>query len=386
MANCAKSGCSQTLSDESKVFICSGFCKGSFHSSCAGINRNIESVLNSCKNLKWYCTPCLKLSDDLNSIHDEIRLSRKQNEKQLDSVKSLLIDELYFQADIIKSAKNEILNKNEVLKTSYADVLMNNKDKKCEKEAVVIVKPKNKKQGNDKTKSDLKNMINPNDTPINGLINAKDSGVILKCKKKEDVNKIKNLVESKQSENYAAEIPALKNPRLKIVGLTEKPSNNEEILKTLKNQNEEFFDDSSVIKVVTVLKIKNTKGREYFNLIIEVNPKTYRKIMSIEDVKINFDFYRCKVFDALYVRRCHKCCSLDGHMAKDCEKMMVCYKCSGNHKSADCTSEVLKCINCDSANRRFNLKLDTSHNALERECPAFQRELKRRGKSIEYFE
>ncbi len=53
----------------------------------------------------------------------------------------------------------------------------------------------------------MKSMIDPNITPINGLVNSKDSGVILKCKKKKDVNKIKNLVESK-SENYDAEIPA----------------------------------------------------------------------------------------------------------------------------------------------------------------------------------
>jgi hypothetical protein len=108
--------------------------------------------------------------------------------------------------------------------------------------------------------------------------------------------------------------------------------------------------------------------------------------MAIEDVKINFDFYRCKVFDALYVRSCLKCCSLDGHTTKDCQKDIVCFKCSGNHKSKACTKELLKCVNCDAANRKFNLKLDTAHNALERECPAYQRELKRKAKSIDYFE
>jgi hypothetical protein len=153
----------------------------------------------------------------------------------------------------------------------------------------------------------------------------------------------------------------------------------------LKKQNDEFFDDSCVIKVVTVLQMKNKRGREYFNLVIEVNPKTYRKIMAIDDVKINFDFFRCKVFDALYVRRCLKCCSLDGHTAKDCEKEIVCYKCAGNHKSDACTNDVLECINCDAANRKFNLKLNTTHNATARECPAYQRELQRKAKSIEYL-
>ncbi len=147
------------------------------------------------------------------------------------------MEELTFQAEIIESAKSEILNKKEEVKISYADTLKN-------EEAVMIVKPKNKKQNNDKTKSDLKNMINPNDTPINGLINSKDGSVILKCKKKSDINKIKQMVESNLSDNYEAKIPDSKNPRLKIIGLNEKPSNNEEILETLKRQNEEFFEDS----------------------------------------------------------------------------------------------------------------------------------------------
>jgi hypothetical protein len=48
--------------------------------------------------------------------------------------------------------------------------------------------------------------------------------------------------------------------------------------------------------------------------------------------------------------------------------------------------EVLKCVNCADANRKFNLKLETAHNALDRECPAYQRALKRKAKSIDYFE
>jgi hypothetical protein len=391
MANCGKSGCSQQLSDESKIYKCSGFCKGSFHSSCAGITRNVESVLNSSKNFKWFCNSCLEIYDNVfdklnliqNEIIDEIRLIRKQQEtlikNQIDSLRKRFMDELTFQAEIIESAKSEILNKKEDLKISYADTLKNN-------EAVMIVKPKNKKQKNEKTKSDLKNIINPNDTPINGLIDSKDGSVILKCKKKSDVNKIKEMVESSLSENYEANIPVSKNPRVKIIGLNEKPTNNEEIIKTLITQNEEFFEDSCDLKVITVMEMKNKKGKNYFNLVIELNPKIYKKIMAIEDVKINFDFNRCKVFDALYVRRCLKCCSIDGHTAKDCEKEMVCYQCSGNHKKAACRNESSKCINCDNANKKFNLKLNIAHNALDRNCPVYQRELKRRARTINYLE
>jgi hypothetical protein len=134
------------------------------------------------------------------------------------------------------------------------------------------------------------------------------------------------------------------------------------------------------------MEMKNSKGRNYFNLIIEVDPKTYKKIMAIEDVKINFDFNRCKVFDALYVKRCLRCCSLDGHTAKDCKKEMVCFKCAGNHKRDACRTEVSKCTNCDNANKKLNLKLNTAHSALDRLCPVFQREIKIKSRTINYLE
>jgi hypothetical protein len=127
-------------------------------------------VLNSSRNFKWFCNSCLEIYDNVFSkldsiqdeIIDEIRLIRKQQESliknQMDSLRKRFMEELTFQAEIIESAKSEILNKKEEVKISYADTLKN-------EEAVMIVKPKNKKQNNDKTKSDLKNMINPNDTP-----------------------------------------------------------------------------------------------------------------------------------------------------------------------------------------------------------------------------
>jgi hypothetical protein len=217
-------------------------------------SRNIENVLISSKNLKWFCNTCIEVYNNVfeklnliqDEIIDEIRSSRNQNKNQLDSFHIKFIDEISYQAKIIESAKNEILNKKEV-NISYADAL-----KKTE--AVMIVKPKNKKQKNDQTKSDLKNIINPNETPIKGLINSKDGSVILKCKKKDDINKIKQIVESKMSTNYDTQIPESKNPRLKIIGLNEKPSNNEEIIETLKRQNEEFFEDSLCCFLPMVLK------------------------------------------------------------------------------------------------------------------------------------
>jgi hypothetical protein len=274
------------------------------------------------------------------------------------------MDNLYgrLKNNIIKS-KSEILDKNDEIKSSYADMLKKNDDKMCiKKDPIVIVKPKDKNQNAEKTKMDIKNKINPNEIPVNGLFNSNNGAIIIKCKKKDDIAKVKNIVESDMGENYEARIPDSKNPRVKIVGLDEKPEDNVEIIEILNRQNDEFFGDGDIIKVVTVMQAKNRRGKIYYNLIIEVNAKTYNKIMSIEEPRINFNFNRCKVYDALYVKRCYKCCSLDGHSSKDCQKNAVCYKCSGNHKNDVCTADKLKCINCENAIKNLKLNLDSEHN------------------------
>jgi hypothetical protein len=112
----------------------------------------MESVLNSCKNLKWFCNSCIEIYNNVfeklnliqDEIIDEIQFARNHKKSQLDSFHIKFIEEMSYQAEIIESAKIEILNKN-VVERSYADALKN-------KEAVMIVKPKNKKQKNDKTK------------------------------------------------------------------------------------------------------------------------------------------------------------------------------------------------------------------------------------------
>jgi hypothetical protein len=69
---------------------------------------------------------------------------------------------------------------------------LKNKDKKStkNKDSVIIIKPKNKNQGVDKTKMDIKSKINPNEIMINGLISANNSSVIIKCKKKMTLEKL----------------------------------------------------------------------------------------------------------------------------------------------------------------------------------------------------
>ncbi len=337
----------------------------------------------------WFCDICIKVHksgfEKIPSLYDEIIKSREKNLKLANDLYAKVEKFFNKQNNSIEKAKSEILNKNDELKVTYADLLKNNTEKSEKKsDPVVIIEPKNKNQGVNKTKIDIKNKINPNEISFNGLLNGQDGKVIIKVKNKEDTGKIKNIVENNLSENYTVKIPDQKNPRLKVVGLDNKPESDEEICETLLNQNDEFFEDSNEIKVVTVMEIRNRNKNAYYNVIVEVHPKVYNKIMSIEDVRIKYNWNICKVFDAIHIKRCLKCCSFDGHSTKECKNDLICFICSGKHKSEECTADKPHCINCEKYMKNLKINLNCEHNAMSRECAVYQKMIERKKRTINY--
>jgi hypothetical protein len=130
MANCGKSDCKQQLSEVEKTIKCAGFCNRIFHSSCAGINRNADSIINSTKNLLWFCDKCLIIhknsSEQFSALYNEILKSRDQNKALIENLYGRLKNNITNQSVEIEKAKSEILNKNDELKFSYAEALKKN--------------------------------------------------------------------------------------------------------------------------------------------------------------------------------------------------------------------------------------------------------------------
>lgn len=90
--------------------------------------------------------------------------------------------------------------------------------------------------------------------------------------------------------------------------------------------------------------------------------------------KVNIGWKRCPVFNHISVKRCFKCWGYH-HMAKNCMRNITCYKCAGNHKSNECTSDKKKCVNCMHKIQAYNLKIRDNHDALNLECPTLKRAL-----------
>ncbi|KAJ3640508.1 hypothetical protein Zmor_003801 [Zophobas morio] len=246
-------------------------------------------------------------------------------------------------------------------KASYADAIAKNSQQ------TVIVKPKDKEQPINKTKSDILSKINPVESSLNiGKVkNLKEGSVLLGC---DDVSKFKQLSETNKLYNdYDIKVVKTLRPRIRIAGISDSVDENN-ILKYLVKQNEIIFDKDSEYKLIKLSKIKNNEDR--FQVLVEVDVSTYKRALSLGHCLIGLD--GCSIYSGIGVSRCFQC-NCFNHSSSKCNKELSCPKCSDKHKIQDCKAENLCCGNC------FNLKrdgksqdIDTNHAAWDyNSCHAY---------------
>ena len=135
----------------------------------------------------------------------------------------------------------------------------------------------------------------------------------------------------------------------------------------LKSQNEGIkINDVKVINSYENPRFRYNK----YSAVIEVDLETYNSLLSAKQVNVEFD--RCLVFPAVNVLRCFKCGEF-GHKSMDCKNCDTCSRCSLKHKTSECTSTVLKCVNCLKTNKERNMNLDVNHAAFSSECLIYKR-------------
>lgn len=106
----------------------------------------------------------------------------------------------------------------------------------------------------------------------------------------------------------------------------------------------------------------NLRFKNKWTLIIETNGSTFNKMVN-RYVNIGWDSHYVKEY--LNLRRCYKC-QLYNHKIGECIKDLFCAKCSGNHATTNCTSNLLKCVNCVR-----NYRSITNHSASDHTCPIY---------------
>ena len=118
-------------------------------------------------------------------------------------------------------------------------------------------------------------------------------------------------------------------------------------LESLKTQNpaiKNLIDDESL--TFEILFHYNQNNNKIF--VIKLDPRIRKIIMDSSKGFLFIEMARVEVIDHYHILSCFYC-QIFGHSSSACSDSAipsVCGKCTGPHRTAECTSETLKCINC----------------------------------------
>lgn len=340
---------------------CAGLCKKQFHAVCIHPGSDEFVVLLSKINgLTWKCNACIKNC----LIINETKLNEVIENKVAAALATITSEITYLREEF---AQNFISNKSVATSNQspikYSQVLQN------KTEPVVIIRPKNSEQSNVKTKLDINESINPADSnlQLSKVKHIRDGGILIGCKNNADNDKLRKLAQEKLSDQYTVkEVRGIK-PRVRIAGISQKLSD-QELVDILVKQNGQLINCQSECTVIKCYPTK--KNQNIYQAILQLNKKTYEKVMKAGNLFIGFD--SCPVFDGTSVYRCFNCNGFN-HSSKSCKKACTCPRCGECHSLKDCKSNTVKCINCHTLKRNSNLSdIDVNHAAWDSSsCTAY---------------
>ena len=135
-------------------------------------------------------------------------------------------------------------------------------------------------------------------------------------------------------------------------------------------------------RIIKVLNTYETNKNRTF-AILEVDPLTYSQIKNKDVLYIGWRAY--KYVDHINIVQCYKCWKL-GQMVKNCRSEKdICPKCTGDHKSNECQSKEVICVNCKYALETLKIpNIDFHHTAFDRKCEAYKRIFGQLEKKVNY--
>lgn len=369
--------CNVALKGE--VVKCSGVCEKIYHAKCAGFTTNSLKFFVESKNLIFRCDECIikpdimmgetikKILSFMCMFDERLHRQEKSNEfmcKQIECVN----ENLKHISEQVKYGY-ETNGKDDRQNESYASVTKNMYDE------TVVIKPK-KNQGSDITRSVMREKLSiPQSLSISSVKNIPKGGVVINCNSRADLKIIQSEANKKLGEEYSVIVPTKRNPKIKILNISEKLSENE-VIENIKSQNE-FMKESNI----KVIKIYENNKRKNYGVVAEIDPTSFNKVIKEKKLRIGWNI--CNVIECINVKRCYNCCGFN-HIAKNCKNKKACLKCGGEHNIDECKSEREECINCKSAVNRLKIKIDTNHSALSQECATYKRKLEGERKFILY--
>lgn len=391
---------------------CYGSCNQIFHPTCIDWNfEKYTKLFKDCPYAKFVCIECQEKNDEIKqesiiNLQEQVKEIKElviQNTKEcVDKVNShdqILKDmheavlkigsRIEDKNDCITKEINKVAtqqNKNlesyaNKLKADFVSIQVTPVKQHHQQEQVrtprpiLIVKAKNSEQIATTTEEFIKEKIDPTKVPISNLRKKANGTISIECTN-ENIENVRAQTEAALGSDYEVKIPQKLRPRIKVVGIHTRCTT-EEMRKYIYSQNPVVRQDSHV----EIIQIKETRVKNGFTAIIELDGKTYSDVLNIGKLNIKWD--RCSIFENLNVRRCFNCAGYF-HGFEKCTFPKACSKCSEEHDLRDCTNGIYSCINCKRANAKLNLDLDFNHPAWSEECQVYKRNAESKMRSIEY--
>lgn len=238
------------------------------------------------------------------------------------------------------------------------------------KRSSIILRPKNSGQPTSATKADILRAVDPVEANIKvtSVSTARSGSLVIGCSNVGDSTKLKSLVDDRLGDKYEAKQVANLNPRIRLVGISEK-LDEDVLVNYLKFQNNDIFNVNTCLKIVSVTPLR--KNKNLYQAMLQVDVLTYNKILNNGYLIAGYDY--CSVYDGIDLRRCYKCCGFH-HLSKQCSKVSsVCPRCSEGHPLKDCKSKNLKCFNCLNAAESTEINnLNVNHAVWDPDCKVYK--------------
>lgn len=423
--------CSKSIGRYDEYLECHGDCKARFHIGCVGVTVEVLMDMKRSGDVKsWCCSGCLTSprnrsqslgdSQSLNTVNNipfsrDSTVTNSSSCSRCDEIISffskaiknleqkMLREMLSFKTQVVDEIK-AALDKNTAkiddveahISTSISKSMSRQANSLCEKPSTVggyaqaaskkcsvVIKPKDDKQSNVVTKTDLLHCVDPvtSEVGVSGVKHIRGGGILVSCPTRESAETLSKEVTDKLSDKYTVQEARKLNPRIRVVGLSERHAE-DTFLNYLRVQNSKILEAASDIKLVSFDTVKG-KGKHgeasdggrrvtIYQAVIQLDPGAYERALSAGRLFVGYDC--CVVYDALDLLRCYKCSGF-GHVSSSCKAKPACPRCSGDHLVTDCTSQSLKCVNCFNASKIIP-NISCNHAAWDRECVVYRRKLK----------
>lgn len=247
--------------------------------------------------------------------------------------------------------------------------------KKSSPQTIVVQAKKGEKVVPEKIAEDIKNKINPTNLQVgvSSFKPFKNDSIAITCQSSKDKEILHEEVTKQLGNQYNIQVSKLQKKKIKIIGIQEKMTDEELKQSILQQNNVLNVDENCYLKILT---FKNLKNR--MMAIVEIDELSFNVLVGAQKLKIKWSI--CNVYACLNVYRCFNCYGFN-HKAATCKNDSICGKCGKKKHDGSCNGEV-NCVNCVTANMKFNLKLDIHHSVFDEKCNVLQRQIERQRNKI----